>query len=62
MGAERRLAIVLVEQHTEIALELTEQAVVLERGTVAWRGGSAELSKDTAALERLVGLRVVSHA
>jgi branched-chain amino acid transport system ATP-binding protein len=62
MVADRRIAIVLVEQHTDIALELTEQAIVLERGTVAWRGRSAELSKDTAALERLVGLRVAAPA
>jgi branched-chain amino acid transport system ATP-binding protein len=62
MVADKRLAIVLVEQHTDIALELTEQAIVLERGAVAWRGRSAALSKDTATLERLVGLRVAAHA
>jgi branched-chain amino acid transport system ATP-binding protein len=62
MVSDRRIAIVLVEQHTDIALELTEQAIVLERGAVAWRGASAELSKDTATLERLVGLRVATHA
>jgi branched-chain amino acid transport system ATP-binding protein len=62
MLSERRTAIVLVEQHTEIALELTEQAIVLERGAVAWRGGSRELRNDTATLERLVGLRVVAGA
>jgi branched-chain amino acid transport system ATP-binding protein len=62
MVADRRTAIVLVEQHTDIALELTEQAIVLERGAVAWRGRSAELVKDTATLDRLVGLRVAAHA
>jgi branched-chain amino acid transport system ATP-binding protein len=62
MLSDRRLAIVLVEQHTDIALELTEQAIVLERGAVAWRGKSADLSNDTATLERLVGLRVAAHA
>jgi branched-chain amino acid transport system ATP-binding protein len=62
MVADRRTAIVLVEQHTDIALELTEEAVVLERGAIAYRGRSAELSTDTATLERLVGLRVAAHA
>jgi branched-chain amino acid transport system ATP-binding protein len=62
MVTGKRTAIVLVEQHTEIALELTEHAVVLERGAIAWRGRSAELSKDSAILERLVGLRVDAHA
>jgi branched-chain amino acid transport system ATP-binding protein len=58
MLADRRIAIILVEQHTEIALELTAEAVVLERGAVAHRALSATLQMDFATLERLVGLRV----
>jgi branched-chain amino acid transport system ATP-binding protein len=58
MLSDQRIAIVLVEQHTEIALELTQDAIVLERGAVAYRGRSADLSKDHTTLERLVGLRV----
>ncbi len=60
MLADRKIAIILVEQHTEIALELTTQAIVLERGAVAHRAASRELQKDTATLERLVGLRVAA--
>ena len=62
MLADRSIAIVLVEQHTDIALELTHDAVVLERGAVVHRAPSAELQKDTATLERLVGLRVSATA
>jgi branched-chain amino acid transport system ATP-binding protein len=62
MLADRSIAIVLVEQHTDIALELTHDAVVLERGAVVHRAPSAELQKDTATLERLVGLRVSASA
>ena len=62
MLADRRIAIVLVEQHTDIALELTADAIVLERGAVAHRATSAELLKDAATLERLVGLRVAATA
>ena len=62
MLADRRIAIILVEQHTDIALELTADASVLERGAVAHRATSAELLKDTATLERLVGLRVAATA
>ena len=58
----RRTAIILVEQHTDIALELTEDAIVLERGAVAYRGRSHELAQDHATLERLVGLRVAAGA
>jgi branched-chain amino acid transport system ATP-binding protein len=62
MLAERTVAIILVEQHTEIALELTVEAIVLERGTVAHRAPSAALRRDQATLERLVGLRVEASA
>ncbi|HVZ53941.1 MAG TPA: ABC transporter ATP-binding protein [Pseudolabrys sp.] len=60
--ADRRIAFILVEQHTEIALELTTDAIVLERGAVAHRAPSAELATDTATLERFVGLRVAAGA
>jgi branched-chain amino acid transport system ATP-binding protein len=62
MLADRAIAIVLVEQHTEIALELTAEALVLERGAVAHRAPSAVLKDDAATLERLVGLRVAAGA
>jgi branched-chain amino acid transport system ATP-binding protein len=62
MLSGRSIAIILVEQHTEIALELTHEAIVLERGAVAHRALSAELKNDTATLERLVGLRVSASA
>ncbi len=58
MLSDRRIAIVLVEQHTDIALELTQDAIVLERGSVVHRAPAAALRKDTATLDRLVGLRV----
>ena len=60
MLADRSIAIVLVEQHTDLALELTSEAIVLERGAVAHRAQSAALAKDFATLERLVGLRVAA--
>ncbi len=60
MLSDRSIAIVLVEQHTDIALELAAEAIVLERGAVAHRAPSAQLQKDTATLERLVGLRVAA--
>ena len=61
MLSSRKLAIVLVEQHTDIALELTKDALVLERGTVMHRAPSAALQKDTETLERYVGLRVAAE-
>ena len=62
MLSGRSIAIILVEQHTDIALELTNEAIVLERGAVAHRAPSPVLAKDLPTLERLVGLRVAATA
>ncbi len=62
MVADKSTAIVLVEQHTDIALELTEDAIVLERGAIVWSGKSSDLAKDSATLDRFVGLRVAADA
>jgi branched-chain amino acid transport system ATP-binding protein len=58
MLAEQGTAFILVEQHTDIALSLTQNAIVLERGAIAHAAPSAELAKDDATIERLIGLRV----
>jgi branched-chain amino acid transport system ATP-binding protein len=55
---EEGTAVILVEQHAEVALSLTEHAVLLERGAIVHRARSADLLKDTAALDRYIGLRV----
>ena len=51
-------AAILVEQHTEIALSHTADALVIERGRIVHRARSADFAKDAARLERLVGLRI----
>jgi branched-chain amino acid transport system ATP-binding protein len=58
MRQEDSLALVLVEQHAEIALALTEDAVVIERGAIAHRAKSADLAKDAATLNRTIGLKL----
>ena len=50
------MAAILVEQHTEVALSLTDEAVVIERGTIAHHARSADFARDAATLERYVGL------
>jgi len=62
MMAEHGTAALLVEQHAELALTLTDQVVVIERGAIVHRGRSRDLLKDAATLERLVGLRVADTA
>ncbi len=51
-----RMGIVLVEQHAELALELTERAIVLDRGQISWQGQSGVLLGDPEQLARLIGL------
>jgi len=58
MITEEGTAVILVEQHAEIALSLTENALLLERGAIVHRARSAELLKDHATLDRYIGLRV----
>ena len=50
------MGIVLVEQHAELALELTENAIVLDRGCISWQGASGQLLHDPARLAQLIGL------
>jgi len=51
-------AFILVEQHADIALSLTQSALVLERGRIVHFGPSAALLADHKALDRLVGLQL----
>lgn len=58
MMSDGNVSLVLVEQHTEIALSMTQQAVVIERGRVAYASASDALAGDQAALDRYVGLAI----
>jgi branched-chain amino acid transport system ATP-binding protein len=58
MTADEATAFVLVEQHAEVALSLSAEAIVLERGSIVHRARSQDLLKDEATLERLIGLRL----
>jgi branched-chain amino acid transport system ATP-binding protein len=58
MITEEGTAVILVEQHAELALSLTEHALLLERGAIVHRARSADLLQDHATLDRYIGLRV----
>jgi branched-chain amino acid transport system ATP-binding protein len=58
MTSEGSNAFILVEQHADIALSLTQAAIVIERGRIIHSGPSAQLLADHAALDRLIGLRL----
>jgi branched-chain amino acid transport system ATP-binding protein len=52
---EEGVSTILVEQHAQQILPLTERAIILERGTVAYSGASRELAGDRATLETFLG-------
>ncbi len=53
---EEKLAAIIVEQHAQKILPMTDRALILERGRVAHQGASADLLADPAPLERFLGV------
>jgi len=58
MVEQSGVTLVLVEQHVRLALALTANAVVLERGRVVHTSSSSALLADAATLERLVAMSI----
>ncbi|HWK68179.1 MAG TPA: ABC transporter ATP-binding protein [Rhizobiaceae bacterium] len=58
MSEAEGIALILVEQHAEVALRLTTDAVILERGRIAYRAPSRELLGDRERLDRYLGLEL----
>jgi branched-chain amino acid transport system ATP-binding protein len=56
LRAERAMTMVLVEQRTDVALELAERAVIMERGRVVFDDASARLRAHPDLLHTLVGV------
>ncbi|MDE2145402.1 MAG: ABC transporter ATP-binding protein [Burkholderiales bacterium] len=56
MVASGRMAVILVEQHAQQILPLTQQALVLERGRVVHHGPSRALADEPARLDRWLGV------
>ena len=61
MIEESGTAIILAEQHAEIALSLTRDVLVLERGAIVHRGRSDAMLKDAATLDQFIGLRLTER-
>lgn len=56
LSKDSGMAIIIVEQHARLVLELTQRAVVLDRGKIVHQGDSNALLKDPATLDRLIGV------
>ena len=53
---EEKLAAIIVEQHAQKILPITQRALILERGRIVHQSGSAALLADPAPLERFLGV------
>ena len=53
---EDRLALLLVEQHAKLALELAQIAIILDRGAIVFTGTSQELLDAPERLNALMGV------
>jgi branched-chain amino acid transport system ATP-binding protein len=62
MMSDDKMAVIIVEQHADLALKMTQQAILLERGQIVHRAVSADLAKDTATLNRYMGLSIARSA
>ena len=54
------LSAIIVEQHPQAILSISDRAAVLDRGTVVHAGGAAELAAQPDLLDRLLGVARVS--
>jgi len=53
---EEGLAAIIVEQHPQAILAISDSAIVLDRGTIVHRGTALELREDPALVDKLLGV------
>jgi branched-chain amino acid transport system ATP-binding protein len=53
---EEDLALLLVEQHAHLALEFADDAIVLDRGSIVYRGRSRDLADAPELMSELLGV------
>ena len=54
-----RLTLLLVEQNSRLALDISPRTVVMNRGRIVYDGASEALRRDAARLDQLIGLASV---
>lgn len=53
---EEGMAAIIVEQHAQQILSITDRAIILERGTIVYSGESGHLAEDAMALATYLGV------
>jgi branched-chain amino acid transport system ATP-binding protein len=58
---EEDIAIILVEQHARLALAFAENVIVLDRGSIVYRGKSEDLARAPDLMSQLLGVERASN-
>jgi len=58
MISDGSTAVLLAEQHAQLALSMTEKVIVLERGAIVHSGTSVEMLGNAELLDKFIGLKV----
>jgi branched-chain amino acid transport system ATP-binding protein len=56
LRSQTQLTMLLTEQHARLALEFSDQAIILDRGRIVFTGPAAELLNDPERLSTLIGV------
>ena len=56
VARDEGLSSIVVEQHPHLVLGVTDDAIVLDRGSIAWRASSQSLLNDPAPLDAFLGV------
>jgi len=56
LAATEGLTLILVEQNTRLALDISPRTAVMDRGRIVFDGASDELKRDAEKLHRLIGV------
>jgi branched-chain amino acid transport system ATP-binding protein len=56
LGQDQGMALVLVEQHADLALDFAPRSIVMDRGRIVYDGPSATLAQDRERLQSLIGV------
>jgi branched-chain amino acid transport system ATP-binding protein len=56
LAATENLTMILVEQNTRLALDISPRTAVMDRGRIVFDGASEELKRDPEKLHRLIGV------
>jgi branched-chain amino acid transport system ATP-binding protein len=61
VARDEGLSSIVVEQHPNLVLGVTDQTIVLDRGGIAYCANSAHLQQDPSALDTWLGVGASSH-